>query len=108
MEERRVLAIAGFVVIVPALTICLLGPLGLEPPRIITHPLVILGGLTLAMAMNALTVARVNARMEGDNLIGSVSLRLKGSLMNLAVIGLSLVLLVTISVYLFVENFQPR
>ena len=29
-------------------------------------------------------------------------------IMNFAVIGLSLVLLATIALYLFVENFQPR
>jgi len=85
-----------------------LGPLGLEPPRILTHPVVILGGFALALGMNALSVAHVNGRMEDENFIGSVTISLKGSLMNFAVIGLSLVLLATIVLYLFVENFQPR
>ena len=108
MEKRRVLAVVGFVVTVPALLICLFGPLGLEPPRVLTHPVVILSGLALALAMNTLSVARVNARMEDDNVIGSVTVNLKGSLMNFGVIGLSLVLIVTIAVYLFLENFKPR
>lgn len=108
MEKRKMLAIVGFVVIVPALVMCLLGPLGLEPPRILTHPVVILGGLALALAINTLPVAHVNARMEDDNFVGSVTISLKGSLMNFGVIALSLVLLATIAFYLFVENFQAR
>jgi hypothetical protein len=108
MERRKMLAIVGFVVTVPALLICLLGPLGLEPPALLTHPVVILGGLALALAMNTLPVARVNARMEDGNFVGSVTISLKDSLMNFGVIALCLVLLAIITLYLFVENFQPR
>jgi len=108
MEKRRVLAVAGFVVTVPALLICLFGPLGLEPPPVLTHPVVILGGLALALAMNTLSVAHVNTRIQDHKFIGSITISLKGRLMNFAVISLSLVLLATIALYLFVENFQPR
>ena len=108
MERRKMLAIVGFVLTVPALLICLLGPLGLQPPRILSHPVVILASLAIALSMNTLPVAHFNARMEDDNFIGSVTISAKGSLTNLGVIALSLVLLATIAVYLFVENFQPR
>ena len=108
MEKRIVLAVIGFVVTVPALLICVLGPLGLEPPALLTHPAVILGGLALALAMNALSVAHVNARIQDRKFIGSIIISLKGRLMNFAVISLSLVLLATIAAYLLVENFQPR
>lgn len=108
MEKRKMLAIVGFVLTVPALLICLLGPLGLQPPRILTHPVVILAGLALALSMNTLPVAHVNARMEDGDFVGSVTISLKGSLMNFGVIALSLVLLATIALYLFVENFQAR
>ena len=108
MEKRSVLAFVGFVVTVPALLICLLGPLGLEPPALLSHPAVILGGLALALAMNTLPVAQINARIKDHKFVGSITIDLKGSLMNFAVIGLSLVLLATIAVYLFVENFQRR
>lgn len=69
MEKRRVLAIVGLVVTVPALLMCLLGPLGLEPPRILTHPVVILGGLALALAMNTLSVAHVDGQNYIDVLV---------------------------------------
>ncbi len=110
MERRNMLAVIGFVGIIPALLICLSGlsGLNLNLPQILIHPLVILGGLALALAINALPITHLNAHLEDNNFVGSVTVRLKGSLMNFGVIVLSLALLATIAVYLFVENFQPR
>jgi hypothetical protein len=41
-------------------------------------------------------------------LVGTLSLRVRGTALNLAALGLGLALLAVITAYLFVENFQPR
>jgi hypothetical protein len=96
------------VAIFPALTLVVLGVSGSEVPKIFDNPFVILGGLTTALAINIFSVAGADAHLEGDNFVGSVTVRLKDSVMNLGVIILSLILLGTITLYLFLENFQPR
>jgi hypothetical protein len=48
--------------------------------------------------------------LRGDegNLVGSISLRVRGSVMNLVALAVSCLLFATITAYLLVENFQPR
>ncbi len=108
MEKRMILAIAGFATVIPALLLVTMGLSGLEPFKILDSPILILGGLATALAINAFSVASVNAHLENSNFIGSVTIRWKDALMNLAVIVLALSLLGTIMLYLFLENFQPR
>jgi hypothetical protein len=108
MKNRKMLAVVGFVVIVPALLLCLSGLLGLEPPSLVTHPIAVLGGLALALAVNVLTIAHFDAHLKDGSFVGAVTVNLKNSLMNFSVAALSLMLLTTIMIYLFVENFQPR
>lgn len=108
MNKQKMLAIIGFVAVIPALMLVVLGVSGLEVPKIFDSPFVILGGLATALAINIFSVASFNTNLEADNFTGSVTVRWKDGLMNLGVIVLGFGLLATIMLYLFLENFQPR
>ncbi len=69
-------------------------------------PIVLLGALSLAFALNALSILSVTLRRETTPPVLSVSLSLR--LSNLAVVGIALLLLSTLLGYAFLENFQPR
>ena len=82
--------------------------LGLQQPIALVHPLLVMGGLILAFALNALPIVRIRVGHEDGALVGAVSLRLRGSGLNLIALSLSCLLFATITLYLFVENFRPR
>ncbi|MFY9550707.1 MAG: hypothetical protein WAU32_06110, partial [Thermoanaerobaculia bacterium] len=101
-------AVLGFLLLLPALVLVSSGLLGLERPDALVHPILVMGGLFLALALNALPVFRVRFGHEEGALVGTASLRLRGTVLNLTALSLSGLLLATIMAYLFVENFQPR
>lgn len=69
-------------------------------------PLVFLGGLGLALTLNAYAILRLNVGREEGAIVGT--LRLEVRFWNIAVAVLSLLLLVTLVGYFFVENFVYR
>ena len=101
-------AVLGLLLLLPALVLVSAGLLGLEPPGALVHPVLVMGGLLLAFALNVLPVLRVRFGHEEGVLVSTVSLRLRRTVLNLTALSLSCLLLATITVYLFVENFQPR
>ena len=108
MSKQKILAVAGFIAIIPALLLVTMGLSGLEPFKILDNPFIILGGLAVALAVNIFAVAKVNTHFEDSNFVGSLSVKLNDGLINLGVIALGFILLSTLSLYLFLENFQPR
>ena len=108
MNKQKMLAVVGFVAVIPALMLVVLGVLGLEVLKIFDSPFVILGGLMTALVINIFSVASFNTNLEADNFTGSAIVRWKDGLMNLGVIVLGFGLLSAIMLYLFLENFQPR
>jgi hypothetical protein len=72
----------------------------------LVSPVVFLGGLGLALVLNAYAVLRSNVGREDGAIVGTV--RLEARFLNIAVAGLSLLLLVTLLGYFFVENFVYR
>jgi hypothetical protein len=108
MVRDAKVAVVGLVLLLPALVLVSSGLFGLERPDAVVHPILVLGGLLLASALNALPVLRVRFGHEEGTLVGTVSLRLRGTGLNLMTLSLSCLLLATITAYLFVENFQPR
>jgi hypothetical protein len=72
------------------------------------HPVVLVIGLTAALLLNLSTVVSAKARCKNGVLLGRVVIRVQGRLLNLAVIAIAVLLVGTIAVYLFVENFAPR
>lgn len=67
-----------------------------------------MGGLFLAFMLNAWSVFRVGVRKDGDAVVGTISMRVRGSRINLMAIAVSCFLVAIITAYLFVENFQAR
>jgi hypothetical protein len=72
----------------------------------VISPVVFLGGLGLALALNAYAVVRLNVGREDGAIVGTV--RLEVRFWNIAVAALSLLLLGTLIGYFFVENFVYR
>lgn len=66
-------------------------------------PVVFLGGLGLALALNTYAVARLNVSREDGTIVSTV--RFKLGLWNIAVAVVSTLLLVTLVGYAFLENF---
>ena len=108
MNRDERVAVLGLVLLLPALVLVSTGLLDLERPDVLVHPVFVMGGLLLAFALNALPVLRVRFGYEEGGLVGTMSLRLRGTVLNLTALILSCLLLAMITVYLLVENFQPR
>ncbi len=68
--------------------------------------MVFLGGLGLALALNAYAVLRLAVGREDGVIVGTVRLQVR--FWNIAVTAVSLLLLVTLVGYFFVENFVYR
>jgi hypothetical protein len=69
-------------------------------------PVVFLGGLGLALALNAYAVVRLDVGTEDGAFVGTV--RLESKFRNIAVAGVSLLLFVTLVGYFIAENFVYR
>jgi hypothetical protein len=108
MSDHTRLALGGFVLLLPAGTLVLSGPLGLDPPAAFVHPAVLLVGLVAALGLNLPTAVSARARYKDSTLLGGVAIQVEGRLLNLAVIAIALLLVGAIALYLFVENFAPR
>ncbi|MCH7638487.1 MAG: hypothetical protein IH855_03360 [Bacteroidetes bacterium] len=108
-ERFGLLATLGFVLSLPALLLFISGMLqsfsGIEVmllPHALLHPAVILGGLALALVLNARATLRI--RKEDSETGITISLDIARRKANLAVLGIGLFLLGAIFAYLFVEN----
>lgn len=81
-----------------------------DPQRLhwfnLVSPVVFLGGLVLALAMNAYAVLRFSVGREGDAVVSTIRLEMK--LVNMAVVAVSFSLLVTLVGYVFLENLTLR
>jgi hypothetical protein len=81
-----------------------------DPQRLrifnLVSPVVFLGGLSLALALNAYAVLQLNVGREDSTVVGTV--RLEARFWNIAVMAVSLLLLVTLVGYFFAENFVYR
>jgi hypothetical protein len=72
----------------------------------VVSPFVFLGGLGLALALNIYAVTRLNVSREDGTIVSTV--RIKLGLWNIAVATVSVLLLVTLVGYAFLENFTYR
>lgn len=108
MTRNLRVALLGLLLLLPALVLVSSGLFGLERPDALVHPVLVMGGLLLAFVLNALRVLHVHLGREEGVIVGTMSLRLRGTALNLAALTLSCLLLATITAYLFVENFEPR
>jgi hypothetical protein len=72
----------------------------------VVSPLVFLGGLGLALALNTYAVTRLDFSREDGTIVSTVRVRL--GLWNIAIAVVSILLLVTLVGYAFLENFAYR
>ena len=81
-----------------------------DPQRLrvfnLVSPVMFLGGLVLALGLNAYAVLRLNVGREDGAIVGTV--RLEVRFWNIAVVAVSLLLLLTLVGYFFAENFVYR
>ena len=111
-ESKNKLATIGLISVIPALLLVTSGILqsafGLtevsDSLLVVDHPVIILGGLMLALALNILPIIKIKWQAEDGSLVGMI--RLKGRLFNIMITFLSLFLVSLIFLYLFVENFD--
>ena len=92
----------------PAAVLCTCGLLGIEPPADLIHPLLVLGGLAGALALNLASVLRLHAAWRDGRLIGIAAIQTRGKLPNLLVLGWASMLSAAIVGYVFVENFLGK
>ena len=104
MNKHLQVAVAGFILLLPALLLVSTGLLGLERPAALVHPVLMMGSLLLTLTLNALSVPRVHFHHDDGNLVASIRVRLRGAAPNLTTLTVCCPLLATIAVYLFVEN----
>jgi hypothetical protein len=101
-------AVVGFLLLMPAAMLVGCGLLGLNPPAPLIHPVVLIGGLTAALVINLASTVTARAKHEEGALLGGLAIQFEGRALNLAVLVGGLLLVGTIAVYVFVENFVPR
>lgn len=113
LQQNNKLAVAGVVLIIPAMLLVVGGLLqsllgisqvneALNFELFIFHPAILLGGLVVALGLNLAPVARVS--LQDGALVGT--LKIRGRLVNLAILAFIGLMLGTIFVYLLVENFE--
>jgi hypothetical protein len=108
MNKQLQIAGAGFVLLLPAFVLVVSGLLEFDRPAALVHPVLVMGGLLSALMLNVVSLMRVGFGQDDRSFVVTLSIQVRGSAVNLAVLLLGCLLLATITAYLFVENFQPR
>lgn len=104
------LAGLGLLLSLPALALVTSGLLqsvvgreALRPPEALLHPVLVLGGLLAALALNALPTLRLTRQSDAGALVLRLAVRRRAA--NLAALGLAGGLLAALLLYAFAENF---
>ena len=106
MRREAIMTGVGGVALLPALLLVSAGLADRNVPRFLSHPVVIMGGLFVALLTSVLVATRWELRQETEGLRISCTIRRRVANLVVLVIGLSLLAIIT--GYLFLENFQPR
>jgi len=106
MQRETVMTSVGALGLVPALLLVGGGVSGLGAPPVVDAPVLVMGGLLVAIMVGLVTGTRWEIRREPDAV--GFTCMVRNRVASLAVLVLALGLLGTITVYLFLENFQPR
>ena len=101
-------ALVGFALLMPAITLVGCSLSGLEPPAAAIHPVALIGGFMAAMVGNLASTVSMRAKRRDGAVLGGIAIQLEGRGPNLAVLLIGGLLVSTIAVYLFLENFMPR
>jgi hypothetical protein len=106
MRHQGLLAAIGAAALIPAAVLIAGGLTDTAVPGLLVHPVLVMGGLALAIgaALYAATRVEVQSVPEGFR----VACTIRRSPAPLTVLALGVLLLGVIAVYLFLENFTPR
>jgi hypothetical protein len=108
MNRHALAATSGIVLLLPAAILVSGGLLSFEVPGALVHPVFVMGGLLLALLVNTTPLVRIRFTSAGGEIVSTVAVRVRGAAGNLLVLAAGWLLLATIAVYLFLENFEPR
>src|SRR5436853_7368562 len=108
MSDNVRSALAGLVALLPIGTLMAAGLLGFDPPAAFVHPVIVLGGLAAALALNLPPVAKVHVHSGDGSVVAEVTVRTQGTLPNLAVLAFTVTAAGALALYLFLENCAPR
>jgi hypothetical protein len=106
MRREAIMTSVGGVALLPALLLVSAGLADKNVPRLLTNPVLVMGGLLVALLTSLLVATRWELRKEPDGIRLSCTIRYRVA--TLVVLATGLGLLAIITLYLFVENFQPR
>lgn len=108
MRRDAILAGAGGLALLPALLLVTAGLAGLDGsvPSVLSAPVLVMGGLFVALLTSLLATLRWSVHRGEDGI--RITCTILNRKANLAVLLIGLGLLATITGYLFVENFAPR
>jgi hypothetical protein len=107
MKTSYQLSAIGLVLLLPATSLVISSVVGFNVPPALINPVLVMGGLTVALGLNLAAVLKVNAEREGSHL-AALTIRIGAKPLNLAIVGICALLLLTLLGYAFVENFRPR
>lgn len=98
-------AVIGVMALIPSVALIAFGVFGMVVPRMVTHPIVVLGGVALALLINvgASIRWRMEANPDGVAMECDVRLRYRGLNRSVIIAGGSIA--AVILMYLMVENF---
>jgi hypothetical protein len=105
-SRHKLWAGAGAVALIPAFLLVATGFAGIDPPRLVDSPVLVMGGLAIAIGLGLMTVTHWEIRSQLGEI--RISCTIQKRVANLVVLATGLGLLAIITVYLFLENFQPR
>jgi hypothetical protein len=107
MKTSYRLPAIGLFLLLPASVLIISSVMGFNVPSALINPVLVMGGLTVALGLNLTAVLKVNAERERGHL-AALTIRIGAKPLNLAVVGIGALLLLTLLGYAFVENFRPR
>jgi hypothetical protein len=108
VKNSNRLAIVGVVLLAPASVLISSSLLRCDVPKVLIHPLAVIGGLLGALAVNLLVLLRVQSERGTEGSLQAVTIRIGSGAVNLVIVAVCALLLATVLGYAFVENFRPR
>jgi hypothetical protein len=88
MKMSDQLSAISLVLLLPATALIISSVVGFNVPPALIHPVLVMGGLTVALGVNLGAVLKVNAEREGNHL-AALTIRIGAKPLNLAVVGIS-------------------
>ncbi len=101
-------ALIGAVALIPSVLLVTFGVLGIPMPGIISHPVIVLGGLAFAILINVGSSIRCRVQADGEGISVEGEIRLRYRKLNLVILLAGGAIAAIIFMYLIGENFGPR